>query len=794
MASVRYVRSSANGSTSNSGTHLVEIEVYSSSTNVALNKTVTANLDAINGSLAAIVNGVTSSSDYRGVDNPAGWIVTVDLGQEYDIEEIRIYRYGSDSRSYYNDQVEVSVDNSTWTTVGGPQTQQYPGDGTYWSITDFSALGGSSDSPESYSITGLTPTFAKDFNDSDVTTSSSDVTLVGSLTIVDENANAPTSYAAGGITSQITYNGTLHNVHVFKESGSFSVTDAVNANVLVVGGGGGGGSHVPGGGGAGGLVYRPGLPITGGATYNITVGEGGTGSYNPGNYGGMPNATRGGDSSFDTLLTALGGGFGDSWNQDGRSNDGGSGGGAHTSNGTPGVGLQPSQSGDSGTYGFGNSGGGASYGNPYPGSGGGGAGEPGFNAPSGSVAGAGGDGKYYGDVFGDEYGDAGWFAGGGGGGAWGNVGVANIGAGGQGGGGSGDAPNGSSGNGNSLRLGSGEPTGENGQPNTGGGGGGAGRTGAQSSRGGDGGSGIVILSYPTGNIAFFDGTLPIYASGFSATNHYELSSLNSAGAAKLHSFIIWYKGTQSDTNADGQVAIPLFGNKNASGGLTLGIDNGKIAISDGTTIYRGTTDVNTDELVPIIFTVGETMVRAYVNGNLEINQSSLENTINNSTINCIGHAFGTTAWPTAIDGIQIYDTFLVGPMVADFQAGISGSTSTALDSFITDTLVLLDDARDEAGPVVDPKPITMYVSQTNTGDTLDYVVRVVDPDFPYRTVLSTKVLGFGEEATVNATMLSEDYMLVNKPQLEGEEQDELKHRLRTLRIFYQDKITKEKWS
>jgi len=294
-------------------------------------------------------------------------------------------------------------------------------------------------------------------------------------------------------------NGVDYLVHVFTSEGAqdFITSGDIDADVLAVAGGGGGGSHVPGGGGAGGLIYRPLLPVPAG-TYSTVVGQGGAGSDNRGSYPGMPNANPGGNTTFGSLLTALGGGHGGSWTQDTRSNNGGSGGGRNLDrNSGQRLGLQPNEAGDSGTYGYGNDGAISSDGGsePYGGGGGGGAGAPGVSPTSRNIAGAGGEGMYMGTYYGDTYGEDGWFAGGGGGGAWGNVGAANIGAGGRGGGGSGDAPNGSNGNGNSLRLGNGEPTGEDGMPNTGGGGGGGGRTGGSSSKGGTGGSGIVLVRY-----------------------------------------------------------------------------------------------------------------------------------------------------------------------------------------------------------------------------------------------------------------------------------------------------------
>jgi len=191
---------------------------------------------------------------------------------------------------------------------------------------------------------------------------------------------------------------------------------------------------------------------------------------------------------------------------------GGSGGGRNTDrNSGQRLAQQTSQSGDSGTYGFGNNGGlttsQADY--PYPGSGGGGAGTAGENGLVDRVAGAGGAGRYYGNIFGTRWGEDGWFAGGGGGGAWGDLGLDNPssrGRGGVGGGGDGDSATPESGTYRSFKVnrsdigvnlprGGDRPRGDDGMPNTGGGGGGAGATGGQDSQGGDGGSGIVIVRY-----------------------------------------------------------------------------------------------------------------------------------------------------------------------------------------------------------------------------------------------------------------------------------------------------------
>jgi hypothetical protein len=291
-----------------------------------------------------------------------------------------------------------------------------------------------------------------------------------------------TSYESGGVT---------YKVHKFTTSGVLEVTGSGKVDVLVVGGGGGGGNHAaPGGGGAGGLIYKTSLSLISGS-HTVTIGAGGGGSDRVNNATSI--GSKGGNSSFYGL-TALGGGLGCSWDisqDDVPYRSGGSGGGWGTGgstsirNGT-GVGLQPSQSGDSGTYGFGSNGGDGYESNPYPGGGGGGAGGAGENYPNTGTAGRGGIGKLL-----DITGTSEYYAGGGQGGAWS---VVTMPVNNPGGGGQGDAGN-SSGSGTSMRGFSGYSLGQDGTANTGGGGGGAGRTGGEPMYGGSGGSGVVIIRY-----------------------------------------------------------------------------------------------------------------------------------------------------------------------------------------------------------------------------------------------------------------------------------------------------------
>lgn len=232
-------------------------------------------------------------------------------------------------------------------------------------------------------------------------------------------------------------------------------------HVLVVAGGGAAGGFAggngTGGGGAGGVIYLQGLELTGAVSY--AVGAGGLGRSGD-------SGENGEDSVFGPFV-AVGGGGGGGWSGSPRpAKTGGSGGGAQAM-----AGFVP---GATGTTGQGNSGGSSNGQTNRPGGGGGGAGGAG-GAVASNTAGAGGAGLYYGDIFGDDVGDGGWFSSGGGGGRNGGAGGFSP----QGGGGDG----------------SGSGRGSDGTDGTGGGGGGNGSEEGRDVPGGDGGGGVIIVIY-----------------------------------------------------------------------------------------------------------------------------------------------------------------------------------------------------------------------------------------------------------------------------------------------------------
>ena len=282
-------------------------------------------------------------------------------------------------------------------------------------------------------------------------------------------ARPPTSYnvfdvslrASGGT---ITIDGS-YTIHSFTTVGTstFTISDPVTVDYLVIAGGGAGGLGGGGGGGGAGGVLMGQTTLSAGS-HTITVGAGGPSVYND-NQG-----SDGGSSSIGTLIVTIGGGGGGAWNiPNGR--PGGSGGGQNARNG--------GTSGGTGIVGQGYAG--APQSNGTTSGGGGGAGGPG----SGQTGGIG--------ITSDITGTIKYYAGGGGGGgsnyhgsgpgiAYGATWYGTYSTNGTYGGGGGGYINGSS------------PSYTNALPNTGGGGGGQeGPTGPS----GAGGSGIVIIRYTT---------------------------------------------------------------------------------------------------------------------------------------------------------------------------------------------------------------------------------------------------------------------------------------------------------
>ena len=121
---IRYIRDCTSGNSVNDGNHWVQIEalmlVGNEYVNVAQGKTVYTSGTSGSGytDVSRVTNGNITSEDYY--DGGSGTqAVTVDLGDEYPVDYIRIWHYYADNRHYNNEHLSVGnelVDGTTGTT------------------------------------------------------------------------------------------------------------------------------------------------------------------------------------------------------------------------------------------------------------------------------------------------------------------------------------------------------------------------------------------------------------------------------------------------------------------------------------------------------------------------------------------------------------------------------------------------------------------------------------------------------------------------------------------------------
>jgi hypothetical protein len=114
LNNVRYIKDCINGSTANTGNHWVELQAIYNGTNVAKGKTVTGNYSISSSSY--ITDGDITTANYATASGGPACAI-IDLGQAYNLDEIAVWHYWGDGRTYYSNATSVSSDNSNWTTV-----------------------------------------------------------------------------------------------------------------------------------------------------------------------------------------------------------------------------------------------------------------------------------------------------------------------------------------------------------------------------------------------------------------------------------------------------------------------------------------------------------------------------------------------------------------------------------------------------------------------------------------------------------------------------------------------------
>ena len=129
LNNVRYIKDCLTGSTVNTSNHWVELQAIYQGKNVAKGKSITSLSSPTTsygtGSISSILDSDITYSKY--VDftaPPAKQCITVDLGQNYNLDEIAVWHYWGGTRTYFENDTFVSSDNSTWKKVTLPTAQE----------------------------------------------------------------------------------------------------------------------------------------------------------------------------------------------------------------------------------------------------------------------------------------------------------------------------------------------------------------------------------------------------------------------------------------------------------------------------------------------------------------------------------------------------------------------------------------------------------------------------------------------------------------------------------------------
>ena len=121
----RYIKDCINGSSANSGNHWVEIKAIKDGTNIAYNKPVTGTNPQANSTTYSYSNIVDNNIENVTGDSGFGYsgnsgnleCVTIDLQDKYNLDEIIVWHYYLDNRTYYSNITYVSEDDSNWIEV-----------------------------------------------------------------------------------------------------------------------------------------------------------------------------------------------------------------------------------------------------------------------------------------------------------------------------------------------------------------------------------------------------------------------------------------------------------------------------------------------------------------------------------------------------------------------------------------------------------------------------------------------------------------------------------------------------
>ena len=135
LDNVRYIKNCISYNSANNQNHWDEIQAIYEGENVAKGKSVTGTYPEANSTTYSYKNIVDGTIDSEGTSgfgygssNSTNQCVTVDLGQEYDLDEIAVWHAAENMTTYYDNKTYVSNDNEEYTEIINEASIEY-GDG-----------------------------------------------------------------------------------------------------------------------------------------------------------------------------------------------------------------------------------------------------------------------------------------------------------------------------------------------------------------------------------------------------------------------------------------------------------------------------------------------------------------------------------------------------------------------------------------------------------------------------------------------------------------------------------------
>tara|TARA_S200002703_G_scaffold24331_1_gene21124 strand:- start:974 stop:1684 length:711 start_codon:yes stop_codon:yes gene_type:complete len=157
-----------------------------------------------------------------------------------------------------------------------------------------------------------------------------------------------------------------------------------------------------------------------------------------------------------------------------------------------------------------------------------------------------------------------------------------------------------------------------------------------------------------------------YVSGLSGSNYYSITS-QATGSATSGNWLTMFCGIQTSNSSNASniynVAVPCFGDA-AGNGFSFGVSGGVIDIGNGsaTTSQLGSVNVDDGSWHLLCWQqTAQTSWQCWVDGSKDGSTASNPYSASSAIVQ-IGHDINVTAYPSAIDAVQIYQ-----PSLSDAQ-------------------------------------------------------------------------------------------------------------------------------